>query len=186
VADVPGTVRAWRFAMTAEPLTTDDIAGAIVLIRGCRVLLDQDLAGLYGVETKALNQAVRRNLSRFPPDFCFTLTEAEDRGLKSQTVTSSRGGRRRSRPRAFTEQGVAMLSSVLRSQRAIAVNIEIMRAFVELRRLAGAHADVIRRLDALEARYDGQFEQVFRAIRALMEVPTRPRPQIGFKRPRPE
>jgi hypothetical protein len=155
--------------MTAEPLTTDEIAGAIVVIRGCRVLLDTDLARLYGVEVKALNQAVKRNLARFPGDFAFQLQAEEPRPLRSQYVTlePGRGRHRKFQPWAFTEQGVAMLSSVLRSPRAIAVNIQIMRAFVGLRRLADGNADLTRRLDALEARYDGQSEQVFRAIRAL-------------------
>lgn len=154
------------------------------MIRGARVLLDEDLARLYGVEVRALNQAVKRNLERFPPDFAFQLQDEEARLLRSQTVIleSGRGRHRKFQPWAFTEQGVAMLSSVLRSPRAVAVNIQIMRAFVELRRLAGANADVIRRLDALEARYDGQFEQVFRAIRTLIAVPAAPRRRIGFKK----
>lgn len=167
--------------MPLGDLAAERIASRILVIRDCRVLLDEDLARLYGVETRALNQAVRRNMARFPPDFCFRVTEEEERGLKSQFVISSRGGRRRSRPMAFTEQGVAMLSSVLRSPRAIAVNIQIMRAFVELRRGAGANAEILKRLDTLEARYDGQFQQVFRAIRALIDGPDRPHRRIGFK-----
>lgn len=167
--------------MRKNALQLHRVAASIVIVRGCRVLLDEDLAVLYGVATKVLNQAVRRNLSRFPPDFSFVLDKAEASNLKSQSVTSSHGGRRRSTPRAFTEQGVAMLSSVLRSPRAIAVNIQIVRTFVELRRTAAANAEVVRRLDALEARYDGKFRQVFAAIRALIEPPTRRRRPIGFR-----
>lgn len=145
-------------------------------------MLDSDLALLYGVSTKALNQAVKRNASRFPADFAFRLSRDETSRLKSQTVTSNgRGGRRRSQPFAFTEQGVAMLSSALRSSRAVSVNVEIMRAFVRLRRLAISHADLAQRLDELEARYDVQFKVVFEAIRKLMEpVPAPPRRRIGF------
>lgn len=149
-------------------------------LRGHRVLLDFDLAELYGVETKVLNQAVRRNLRRFPSDFMFQLTVDEFANLRSQIVTSSWGGIRRP-PYAFTEQGVAMLSSVLRSERAIRVNVEIMRAFVRLRSMALEHKDLSRRLDALEAKYDGQFRVVFEAIRELMTPPPRIARRIGFR-----
>ncbi len=133
--------------MPDDALTADDIAAAIVLVRGSRVLLDQDLARLYRVEVRALNQAVKRNIERFPPDFAFQLQDDEARLLRSQSVIleSGRGRHRKFQPWAFTEQGVAMLSSVLRGPRAIAVNVQIMRAFVELRRLAGAHAGRGRR-----------------------------------------
>ena len=134
-------------------------------------MLDEDLAELYGVETRVLNQAVSRNADRFPEDFAFRLTAEEVQILKSQIVTSSWGGRRRSRPRAFTEQGVAMLSSVLRSQQAVRVNIEIMRAFVRLRGLVASHEDLRRRLDELEVKYDKQFAHVFDAMRQLMAPP---------------
>ena len=155
----------------------------ILVVRRERVMLDSDLARLYGVATGALNQAVKRNASRFPADFAFRLTPQEASGLKSQTVTSNeRGGRRRSQPLAFTEQGVAMLSSVLHSPRAVAVNIEIMRVFVRLRRLAISRVDLARRLDELEARYDTQFKAVFDAIRALMQPsPTARERRIGFR-----
>lgn len=143
----------------------------IILLRGERVLLGPDLAALYGAELRALTQAVKRNRGRFPSDFCFQLRASEWATLKSQTVTSSWGGSRRALPYAFTEQGVAMLSSVLRSRRAVAVNIEIMRAFVRFRRSLATHADLARRLDELEQKYDGQFGQVFDALRALMESP---------------
>jgi len=151
------------------------------MLRGERVMLDADLAELYGVETKVLNQAVRRNRARFPADFMFQLSAAEYVNLKSQLVTSSgsHGGRRKW-PFAFTEQGVAMLSSVLRSERAIAVNIEIMRTFVRLRDMLGANADLARKLAALEKKYDAQFRVVFDAIRELMEPPTKPKREIGF------
>jgi hypothetical protein len=148
-------------------------------IRGAHVLLDADLAALYGVTVKALNQAVRRNRSRFPADFVFQLDEEESAALRSQIVTSKRGGRRY-RPFAFSEQGVAMLSSVLRSRRAIGVNVEIMRAFVRLRRMALSHEDLTRRIDTLERRYDGQFAQVFEALRALTRSGLGPRRRIGF------
>lgn len=169
-------------ATRVEPMILD--------VRGQKVLLDFSLAEMYGVPTKVLNQAVARNRTRFPGDFMFVLSPDEEQSLKSQIVTSKapgRGGRRRSRPSAFTEQGVAMLSSVLRSPRAVAVNIEIMRAFVRLRRWLASHADLARRLDGLEAKYDGQFRVVFDAIRALMSEPEgeEPKgPRIGFKTPR--
>jgi hypothetical protein len=161
-------------------------------IRGERVMLDSDLASLYAVETKALNQAVKRNGGRFPPDFMFRLTAEEFDDLRRRSGTSAlrsqiatlkrgRGQHRKYLPYAFTEQGVAMLSSVLRSGRAIKVNVEIMRTFVRLRRMAITHADLARRLDELESKYDAQFRVVFDAIRQLMEPPPeRPRPRIGF------
>jgi len=161
------------------------IERSILLIRGHKVMLDSDLASLYGVETKKLVQAVKRNLDRFPEDFMFQLTDEEFAVLRSQFVTSNepagRGGRRYP-PYAFTEQGVAMLSSVLRSPRAVAVNIEIMRAFVRLRRMLASHAELARKLDALEGKYDAQFKVVFDAIRELMQPPkaTTKRRPIGF------
>ncbi|MBI2155278.1 MAG: ORF6N domain-containing protein, partial [Candidatus Rokubacteria bacterium] len=155
---------------------------AILLIRGEKVILDATIARLYGVTVKRLNEAVKRNRDRFPPDFMFRLTKEEfyrlsARGtihLRSQFATSNvkqgRGGRRFA-PYAFTEHGVAMLSSVLRSDRAVRVNIEIMRAFVRLRRILGSHADLARKLAALERKYDAQFRVVFDAIRELMAPP---------------
>jgi hypothetical protein len=153
----------------------------IVLLRGERVMLSTDLAALYGVEPRALVQAVKRNLDRFPDDFMFQLTREELANLKSQIVISSWGGLRRASPYAFTEQGVAMLSSVLRSPRAIAVNVEIMRAFVRLRRMLASNAELARRLDELERKYDAQFKNVFDAIRALMAPSERARRSIGFR-----
>ncbi|HUX16211.1 MAG TPA: ORF6N domain-containing protein [Phycisphaerae bacterium] len=156
------------------------IEGSIFLIRGHKVMLSPDLAALYAVEPRALVQAVKRNIDRFPDDFMFQLTRAEFANLKSQIVTSSWGGARRAPPYAFTEQGVAMLSSVLRSRRAVRVNIEIMRAFVRLRQMLASHADLARRLDELEQKYDAQFRIVFDAIRELMAPPEPPRKRIGF------
>jgi len=156
------------------------IEGSILLIRSHKVMLSPDLAALYGVEPRALVQAVKRNIDRFPDDFMFQLTRAEFADLKSQIVTSSWGGARRAPPYAFTEQGVAMLSSVLRSRRAVRVNIEIMRAFVRLRQMLASHADLARRLDELEQKYDAQFRVVFDAIRELMAPPEPPRKRIGF------
>jgi len=157
------------------------IEGAILAVRGCRVMLDADLAALYGVPVKSLNQSVKRNRKRFPADFMFQLTSAESRRLRSQSVTAKVGrGGRRTAPYAFTEQGVAMLSSVVRSDRAIHVNIEIMRTFVRLRHMLRANADLARRLAAMEQRYDRQFKVVFEAIRQLMVPPVPRRRQIGF------
>jgi hypothetical protein len=152
---------------------------SIFFIRCHKVMLDRDLAELYGVETRELNQSVRRNLERFPSDFMFDLTRDEILGI-SQFVTSS-NLKFSKRVTAFTEQGVTMLSSVLRSKRAIAVNVEIMRTFVKLRRILSSNADLARRLDDLERRYDRQFKVVFDAIRQLMTpVPTK-KGDIGFR-----
>jgi len=156
------------------------IEQAILHLRGQRVILSTDLAALYGVEVKVLVQAVKRNLQRFPNDFMFQLTRDEWRILKSQFVTSSWGGARRAAPYAFTEQGVAMLSSVLRSERAVQVNIEIMRAFVRLRRILAKNASLARRLEELERKYDVQFRVVFDAIRKLMQPPEPKKRRIGF------
>ena len=151
----------------------------IYQLHGHRVMLDRDLAALYGVETGALNRAVKRNASRFPPDFMFQLMPEELENLKCQ-IGISRWGGDRAMPHAFTEHGVAMLSSVLNSQRAIAANIEIMRAFTRLRGILAEQRQLIARLDALESRYDAQFTDVFDAIRRLMEPPAVPRKKIGF------
>ena len=146
-------------------------------------MLDADLAALYQVEVKVLNQAVKRNRERFPPDFMFRLSDQEAASLRSQIVTSKAGrGGRRSAPYVFTEQGVAMLSSVLRSPRAVRVNIAIMRAFVRLRALFATHKSLARELARLERKYDGQFTMVFEAIRELMNPPARSaRRRIGFR-----
>ena len=169
--------------MSNTNLISESIEESIYLIRGEKVMLDRDLAKLYGVLTGALNQAVRRNRERFPEDFMFQLTSAEVAKLNlSQIVIGSAKHRDpRYRPYAFTEQGVAMLSSVLRSKRAITVNIEIMRAFVKLRQMLTSNAELARRLDQLESKYDKQFKVVFEAIRQLMSPPERGRKEIGFR-----
>ncbi len=167
--------------MSKSLIPRERIAQSILVVRQQRVLLDVHLAALYGVETGALNQAVRRNRERFPDDFMFQLTLTEWHNLRSQIVMSSSHGGRRTPPSAFTEQGVAMLSSVLRSPRAVAVNVEIMRAFVELRRVLESTAGLSRKLDALERKYDGQFKSVFEAIRQLMAPRPSSRRKIGFK-----
>ncbi|WP_423908259.1 ORF6N domain-containing protein [Candidatus Spongiihabitans sp.] len=183
--------------MTAGPektAPTIQIERHILLVRGEKVMLDADLAALYGVETKVLVQAVKRNIERFPADFMFQLSKEEFDRLRSQTVisnqapavlrsqivTSKRGGRRYP-PYAFTEQGVAMLSSVLRSKRAVQVNVEIMRAFVRLRQMLASNKKLAQQLNDLEQKYDAQFKMVFEAIRELMIPPdsTKKRP-IGF------
>lgn len=158
------------------------IEAKILLIRGKKVMLDRDLAMLYGVSTKSLNQAVKRNSARFPEDFMFQLNLDEFKNWKSQFVTSNfdRMGLRK-RSFAFTEQGVAMLSSVLRSERAIRVNIQIMRTFTKLRELIGQNEDLQRKIEALESRYDEQFKIVFDAIRRLIAEEETPTTEIGFK-----
>jgi hypothetical protein len=156
------------------------IEQAILQVRGHRVMLDADLAALYGVETKALVRAVKRNADRFPEDFMFQLNPPEFDNLRCQIGTSSSWGGRRHAPYAFTEQGVAMLSSVLRSKRAVQVNVEIMRTFVRLRRILAENAGLAQRLDELEKKYDVQFKVVFDAIRGLMQPPEPKKKRIGF------
>ena len=163
-------------------IPNERIEKAIYLIRGEKVMLDHDLASLYGVETKVLNRAVKRNLRRFPLDFMFQLTAEEADLLRCQIGTSNKGrGGRRYLPYVFTEQGVAMLSSVLNSERSILVNIEIMRAFVKLRQLLASNAELSRQLAELESKYDKQFKVVFDAIRQLTATPVRGRKEIGFR-----
>ena len=177
----------------------EELAQLVFFVRGERVMLDADLARLYGVETRVLLQALKRNQERFPADFAFRLIQDELKAMRSQIVTSKavgtsrqrtlrsqiviskqgRGGRRYA-PYAFTEQGVAMLSSVLRSKRAVEVNIAIMRTFVQLRRLMDTNRDLARKIDALEKKYDEQFAVVFEAIRQLISPPPLPKKQIGF------
>ena len=160
----------------------------ILLVRERHVMLDEHLADLYGVETRSLVQQVKRNRERFPPDFMFQLTKDEAAALRSQSVRSTPGrGGRRYAPYAFTEQGVAMLSSVLRSERAVAVNIAIMRAFVELRRAVASQTVLARRLDELErhtnaklAKHDKELAAIFHALRQLISAPARPKRPIGF------
>ena len=152
------------------------------MVRSQKVILDADLAELYAVETKVLVQAVKRNLERFPQDFMFQLSQEEFALLRSQSVTSSDWGGRRYPPYAFTEQGVAMLSSILRSPRAIQVNIQIMRTFIRLRRMLASHAELARKLEALEKKYDAKFRVVFDAIRQLTAPPEPKRRRIGFRK----
>ena len=171
-----------RAGIENAAIPIERITRAILLIRGQKVILDEALAALYEVEVKVLNQAVRRNLDRFPADFMFQVTREEGTFLRSQFVTLKTGSGRHRKylPYAFTEQGVAMLSSVLRTKRAVRVNIEIMRAFVRLRQMLSSHADLARKLEALEKKYDAQFKVVFDAIRELMTPPEPPRRRIGF------
>jgi len=163
-----------------EIILAERIESKIFQIRGKKVMLDSDLALLYGVETKVLIQAVKRNKSRFPEDFMFQLTKEEFKNLRSQIVTSNRGGRRYL-PYVFTEQGVAMLSSVLNSNRAILVNIHIMRAFVNLRRIGLTYVGLKRKIEAMEKKYDAQFKVVFDALKKLLEPAVKQKRTIGFR-----
>ena len=162
---------------------TENIARLVHAVRGERVLFDADLAGLYGVATKALNQAVKRNRDRFPVDFMFRITAEEWAAMRSQIVTASKRNVG-TPPYAFTEQGVAMLSSVLRSPRAVEVNIAIMRTFVQLRRLMDSNRDLARKIEAMEKKYDEQFAVVFDAIKRLIAEDrvqrANPKRSIGF------
>ena len=163
----------------------DFIQQRIFLIRGHKVMLSPTLAELYGVEVRALIQAVKRNIERFPEDFMFQLTDSEFRNLKSQIVISSWGGARRANPYAFTEQGVAMLSSVLRSKQAIQVNIAIMRVFVKLREVLSTHKELAQKLDQLERKiekHDVEIRSIFQAIRQLMMPSEKTKPKIGFRK----
>lgn len=161
-------------------ISTEIIATKILVIRGKRVMLDSDLAVLYGVKTGRLNEQVSRNIKRFPEDFMFLLTKEELLNLKSQNATSSWGGARKL-PRVFIQEGVAMLSSVLNSERAIMVNIQIMRAFAQLRRMLLTNVDLRRKIEGMEKKYDKQFAIVFQAIKQLLEPPIKPKPPIGFR-----
>ena len=160
----------------------DAVEQKIYMIRGHKVMLDSDLAELYGVPTKVLLQAVKRNAARFPSDFMFQLNNQEVLALRSQIVTlkKGRGQHRKYIPYVFTEQGVAMLSSVLKSERAIQVNIAIMRSFVKIREMLSAHKDLARKLEEMEKKYDAQFRVVFEAIRQLMKPPEKAKRKIGF------
>ena len=178
-----GSLRVAKSSQTSS-VSIEHISRSILFLRGQRVLLDVELADLYGVATKALIQAVKRNGERFPEDFMIQLTSAEWAILRSQAVTSSaRHGGRRYLPYAFTEQGVAMLSSVLRSGRAIAVNVQIMRAFVRMRELLASSTALSRKLDELERKYqhhDKAIKAILSAIRELMTAPVPKRRPIGF------
>ena len=162
-------------------ILVERIQQSIYLIRGEKVMLDKDSAVLYGVETRVLNQSVRRNVDRFPDDFMFQLTDEEAERLRSQIVISNEGrGGRRYPPSAFTEQGIAMLSTVLRSKRAIQVNIAIMRTFIQLRRILADNKLVRDKIKGLENKYDEQFQQVFAILKQLMKDEDKPTRQIGF------
>lgn len=165
---------------TLVPL--DAIEGKIILIRGQKVMLDRDLAGLYGVETRVLNQAVRRNITRFPPDFMFSLNREEILRISQIVISSPDQSSLKfaKNVMAFSEQGVAMLSGILNSQRAVEVNIAIMRTFVKLREMISSNRDLSRRLDELENKYDANFKVVFDAIRELMAPPEPRQKKIGF------
>lgn len=172
-------------------IPSESVESSILLIRSQKVILDKTLAKFYGVSTSVLNQAVKRNPERFPPDFMFQLTMEEAKAadltnrriLRSQIVTlkNAHGKHMKYRPFAFTEHGILMLSSVLKSERAVQVNIEIMRTFVRLRELLATNAELNTRLDALERNYDGKFKVVFEAIRQLMRPPVPKRRPIGFR-----
>jgi hypothetical protein len=168
--------------MESSMLPQQIIESKIFFIRGRKVMLDRDLAVLYGVETRALNQAVRRNIKRFPEDFMFQLSQEEAVELsRSQFVTLKRGENIKYLPHAFTENGVAMLSSVLNSERAITVNIQIMRTFTRIREMLISNAELARKIESLEKKYDSQFKVVFDAIRQLMTPPETKKRKIGFE-----
>ena len=168
--------------MSHDLIPSELVESKIFVFRGKNVMIDRDLAILYGVETRVLNQAVRRNTRRFPEDFMFQLTDQESQNLRSQIVTSSLeyGGRRYS-PYVFTEQGVAMLSSVLKSDRAIQVNIQIMRTFTIMREMLTENEELRRKIELLEKQYDEKFVMVFDAIRRLIDEPSKDEKEIGFK-----
>jgi len=164
------------------PVPAEAITRRIHVIRGQKVMIDSDLAALYEVPTKRLNEAVKRNLARFPEDFMFQLSKEELENWRSQLATSNSGARMglRRPPYAFTELGVAMLSSVLNSDRAVQMNIAIMRAFVQLRQWATSHKDLAAKVEAMEKKYDSQFAVVFKAIKQLLTPPASPKRRIGF------
>lgn len=188
VADRPKTDKSFQLA--AAPA----IEKRIFVVRERQVMLDEDLADLYGVETKRLIEQVKRNADRFPADFMFRLTKEEVAALRSQNATSNAGhGGRRYAPYVFTEQGVAMLSGVLRSKRAAAVNVEIMRTFVELRRAASSYSAIEKRLGELEretgarlGQHDSQLQEIFEALRQLISSPLRRKHPVGFRPPEEE
>lgn len=182
--------RVARKTASPELIAAPAIEKRILVVRERQVMLDEDLADLYGVETRVLVQQVKRNAKRFPEDFMFQLTSAEVKALRSQIVISNEGrGGRRYAPYVFTEQGVAMLSGVLRSDRAIAVNIEIMRVFVELRRVASSYVAIERRLEEIERElggHDEQLNQIFMTLRQLISPPAGPKRPVGFRMPEDE
>jgi hypothetical protein len=161
-------------------LPSETIEQKIFLLRGHKVMLSPHLAELYGVETRILVQAVKRNIKRFPVDFMFQLTHQEFENLKSQIVISSWGGSRRARPYAFTEHGAVMLASILNSPIAVQSSIMVVRVFVRLREIMATHKYLARKIDDMEKKYDAQFKVVFEAIRRLLTLPEKPKERIGF------
>ncbi len=161
-------------------IPSEIIFSKVHLIRNRRVMLDFDLAKLYGVETRTLNQSVQRNISRFPEDFMFQISEEEFQMMSQFVISSQRTRKKSSLPYAFTEQGIAMLSSVLRSERAVQVNIAIMRSFVQMREAMLTHKELTQKLEEMEKKYDSQFKLVFDALRSLVDKPTPPKRPIGF------
>ena len=168
-----------KLSKSVNIVSPEIIESKILLIRGYKVMLDRDLAILYDVETKTLNQAVKRNRNRFPVEFMFQLSRQEFTDLKSHFVTSSWGGTRKP-PSVFTEHGILMLSSVLNSKRAIQVNIQIMKTFVELREMMTTHRDLKQKIETMERKYDHQFKVIFEAIKKLLDSPGKPKIRIGF------
>ena len=168
-----------RQAIVKIPL--ERVEELILLIRGEKVILDAELAELYGVETRALIQAVKRNSERFPTDFMFQLSEQEFESLRSQFVISKRRGGRRYKPYAFTEHGAIMAANVLNSERAVQASVQVVRAFIKLRGMLASNVELARKLEELEKKYDRQFKIVFDAIRQLMTPPTAKLKQIGFR-----
>ena len=162
-----------------EIVSIEQISGRIYFIRGQRVMLDRDLANLYGVETKRLKEQVRRNIERFPDDFMFELTKNEFEILRSQFATSSWGGLRYA-PMAFTEHGVLMISSVLKNDKAVQVNIQIMRAFIKFRAMLSAHKDLDRKIEEMERKYNNRFQIVFETLDQLINVKDKTKKKIGF------
>ena len=167
-------------ALISAALVPETLAPLVIRLRRENVILDSDIAEIYGVETKRLNEAIKRNIERFPKDFMFQLTEEEYENLRSQIATSKTRGGRTYLPYAFTEQGVAMLSSVLRSQRAVEVNIAIMRTFVQLRSLMQSNKLLAEKIEALEKKYDQNFHIVFDAIKQLIAADQKPSKELGF------
>ena len=161
-------------------IPVERVEQAIILIRGEKVILDSDLASLYGVDTRSLIQALKRNGRRFPADFVFQLTKDEFESLRSQTVIAKGRGGRRSLPYAFTEHGAIMAANVLNSERAVEASVEVVRAFVRLRQIVLSNRELARKVEELERKYDAQFKVVFDAIKALMKPPEPKRNQIGF------
>jgi len=170
-----------RGIMKSEIIPVENIVNRIYVFRGIRVMLDRDLAELYQVETRRLNEQVKRNLNRFPSDFMFQLNNEEFSSLMSQNATSSRGGIRK-HPYVFTEHGILMLSNVLNSERAVDVSIQIIRAFSKLREMLSAHEDIKKKIESMEKKYDSQFKIVFDAIRELITEELKPERKIGFER----